>query len=101
MTRRAENVKKIAVSLPPDLVEHGRRAVASGQAASFSSYVADAMAAVARRDALSAAIADYEAEFGEITPAELEDTTFAQELNKATAPRRPRSSSKKPRSKAS
>ena len=69
--------KKIAVSLPSELVDQAGRAVAEGRAASVSAYVARALEACIRHDALDAAIADYEAEFGAFTAEELEATAVA------------------------
>ena len=43
---------KIAVSLPPELVETARRSVASGRATSVSAYVAEALEHFARREDL-------------------------------------------------
>lgn len=85
MTTTDTTARKIAVSLRPELVEHANRAVAEGRAASVSAYVADAIETVIRREALAEAIADYEAEFGEITAAELEATAIAGVLRDADA----------------
>jgi Arc/MetJ-type ribon-helix-helix transcriptional regulator len=43
---------KIAVSLPDDVVEHARRAVKEGRAASVSAFVSEAMAARIRDERL-------------------------------------------------
>lgn len=51
----------------------------------MSAYVADAIESIIRREALAAAIADYEAEFGEITAIELEATAIAGVLRRAKA----------------
>jgi ribonuclease HII len=63
------------VTVDPDLVEAGNRAVADGDADSLSGWVNAALAEKVRRDRkleyLQAAIADYEAEFGEITAEEI------------------------------
>ncbi len=73
MTRRKQ---RLTVTVDPELVEAGNRAVSSGQAASLSGWVSAALAEQARRDEklakLRAAIAEYESEFGEITPDEVE-----------------------------
>ena len=61
---------KIAVSLPDELVEQAKAAVASGRAASVSAYVADALREKGRRRTLADWVADQEAEFGPITDAE-------------------------------
>ena len=67
--------RRVTVTVDPDLVEAGNRAVASGAADSLSAWVNTAMAERARwdeqRTRLRDAIADYEAEFGEITAAEM------------------------------
>jgi len=63
------------VTVDPELIEAGNRAVASGEADSLSGWVSAALSDRVRRDrkleSLRAAIADYEAEYGEITKAEL------------------------------
>jgi hypothetical protein len=63
------------VTVDPELVEAGNRAVATGGAKSLSGWVSMALADKIRRDEklehLRAAIADYEAEFGEITAEEI------------------------------
>jgi hypothetical protein len=72
MTSRKQ---RLTVTVDPELVEAGNRAVASGAAASLSAWVSTALAERARRDVqlarLREAIADYEAQFGEITADEL------------------------------
>lgn len=71
MTRK----QRLTVTVDPDLVEAGNRAVAAGRAQSLSAWVSSALAEQAGRDRkleeLRAAISDYEAEFGEITPDEI------------------------------
>ena len=62
---------KIAVSLPDELVEQARAAVASGRAASVSAYVAEAMREKAKRRTLDDWLDEQEAEFGPITEEEL------------------------------
>lgn len=65
----------LTVTVDPELVEAGNRAVANGVADSLSAWVNNALADKVRRDQqllqLGAAIAGYEAEFGEITAAEM------------------------------
>jgi antitoxin ParD1/3/4 len=104
MTTTETTARKIAVSLRPELVEHANRAVAEGRAPSVSAYVADAIESVIRREALAAAIADYESEFGDITSSELEATAIAGVLRHAdpaaNAPKR-RAAKKKERKPAS
>ena len=71
--------RRLTVTVDPELVEAGNRAVASGAADSLSAWVSTALAEKARRDQqlaqLRTAIAGYEAEFGEIS-AEDWDRTF-------------------------
>ena len=66
---------RLTVTIDPVLVQAGHRAVADGRADSLSAWVSSALAEKVRRDAqlvhLLDAIADYEAEFGEITPEEI------------------------------
>ncbi len=65
----------MTVTVDPELVEAGNRAVADGRAGSLSAWVNAALAERAARDRklqlLAAAIEDYEAEFGEITGEEI------------------------------
>jgi hypothetical protein len=72
MTARKQ---RLTVTVDPELVAAGNRAVASGAADSLSGWVSTAMAEQARREdrlaQLRAAIADYEQEFGAITPGEI------------------------------
>ena len=66
---------RLTVTVDPELVEAGNRAVAKGSAGSLSAWVSQALADRARRDEqlarLGDAIADYEAEFGEISAEEI------------------------------
>ena len=62
---------KIAVSLPDELVEQARAAVAAGRAASVSAYVADALLEKGRRRKLADWVAEQEAELGPITEEEM------------------------------
>ena len=72
MTTRKQ---RLTVTVDPDLVEAGSRAVAEGEAESLSGWVSTALAEKVRRDQrlahLRAAIGDYEAEFGEFTADEI------------------------------
>ena len=72
MTQRK---RRLTVTVDPDLVDAGHRAVAKGTADSLSAWVSIALADRARRDEqlvrLQDAIADHEAEFGEITADEI------------------------------
>jgi hypothetical protein len=67
--------RRLTVTVDPDLVEAGTRAVAEGEAESLSGWVSIALAEKVRRDEhlahLRAAIGDYESEFGEITADEI------------------------------
>lgn len=55
---------KITVSLPDELVEDAREAVAHGQVASVSAYVAMTMRVFAQRDTLEQFLADMNEELG-------------------------------------
>ena len=70
-----ERKRRLTVTVDPDLVDAGHRAVANGTADSLSAWVSIALADRARRDEqlarLQDAITDYEAEFGEITVDEI------------------------------
>jgi Arc/MetJ-type ribon-helix-helix transcriptional regulator len=55
---------KIAVSLPTELVEQARRAVADGRAASVSAYVARALEEQAKLDDLASLLKEMLAETG-------------------------------------
>jgi hypothetical protein len=72
MTQRKE---RLTVTVDPDLIVAGNKAVAEGRADSLSGWVNEALVERAARDrrleALAGAIADYEAEFGEITAEEM------------------------------
>ena len=63
------------MTVDPELVEAGNRAVAEGNADSLSGWVSSALSEKMRRDEqlahLRAAIEDYEGEFGEITTEEI------------------------------
>ncbi|MGQ0467654.1 MAG: hypothetical protein ACT4QG_20335 [Sporichthyaceae bacterium] len=67
--------QRLTVTVDPELVEAATRAVESGEADSVSAWVGLALAEKAQRAqrlaALRLAIADYEAEFGEITDEEI------------------------------
>ncbi len=60
MTKKA----KIAVSLPPAVVEQAKRAVSEGRTASVSAYVADALEEKAKLDDLAALFDEMLAETG-------------------------------------
>ncbi len=67
--------QRLTVTVDPDLIEAGNRAVAEGEADSLSGWVSSAISEKVRRDRqlamLRAAVTDYEAEFGEITADEI------------------------------
>ncbi len=67
--------RRVTVTVDPELVEAGNRAVAAGAADSLSAWVNTALAEQARREEklarLHDAIGYHEAEFGEITAAEI------------------------------
>ena len=67
--------QRLTVTVDPELIEAGNRAVADGKADSVSGWVSSALAEKVQRDQqlaqLRAAIADYEAEFGQITAEEI------------------------------
>lgn len=67
--------QRLTVTVDPELIEAGQRAVESGQAESVSGWVSAALEDKIRRDRklalLAAAVADYEQEFGEISDEEI------------------------------
>jgi Arc/MetJ-type ribon-helix-helix transcriptional regulator len=67
--------KRVTVTLDKALVQAGSKAVAAGRADSFSGWINEALsehvAKERRSQALAEAIADYEAEHGVISSAEL------------------------------
>ncbi len=72
MTRK----RRLSASIDPVLIEAGERAVAAGEAESLSAWVSDALERQVAHDvrirSLDAFLADYEAEFGEISAEEME-----------------------------
>lgn len=65
---------KIAVSLPAELVEHARSAVAEGRSASVSAYVAHALEEQVKLDELASLLDEMLAETGgPLTAAEQQD----------------------------
>lgn len=96
--------QRLTVTVDPELVAAGNRAVAAGSAASLSAWVSAALAEHARRDRklaeLRAAIADYEAEFGEITPEEMAAQARKDREN-ATVVRGRRSTGRRPQGRNS
>lgn len=73
MTQRKE---RLTVTVDPDLVEAAQRAVREGRAESLSGWVNAALGDRATRDrrleTLAQVVADYEAEFGQISAEEME-----------------------------
>lgn len=67
--------ERLTVTVDPELVVAANEAVAAGRASSLSGWVNAALAERARQDrkllALSAVVADYEAEFGTISEEEI------------------------------
>ena len=69
---------KVAVTLPPALLQQARRAVRAGRAASVSAYVARALEERAKLDDLEGLLAEMLAETGgPLTDAEREDADTA------------------------
>lgn len=66
---------RLTVTVDPELIQAGQRAVESGQAESVSGWVSAALEDKIRRDRklalLAAAVADYEKESGEISAEEI------------------------------
>lgn len=66
---------RLTVTVDPELIEAGQRAVEFGQAESVSGWVSAALEDRIRRDQklalLAAAVADYENEYGEISAEEI------------------------------
>lgn len=66
---------RLTVTVDPELIEAGRRAVQIGQAESVSGWVSAALEDKIRRDRklalLASAVADYEQAFGEISAEEI------------------------------
>lgn len=67
--------RRLTVTVDPELIEEGQRAVSSGAADSLSGWVSAALEDKIERDRklvlLAAAVADFEREFGEITADEI------------------------------
>ncbi len=70
-----ERKQRITVTVDRELIEAGKREVEFGRADSVSGWVSAALEEKVARDAklaiMAAAVADYEREFGEITPEEI------------------------------
>jgi Arc/MetJ-type ribon-helix-helix transcriptional regulator len=67
--------RRITVSLPDHLVDAAVIAVESGQAASVSAYVAQALAERSDREDIAALLADWRAEVG---PPTVDETEWAE-----------------------
>lgn len=80
-------IGKIAVSLPQQLIDAARQAVASGRAASVSAYVAEALSRRQQEDALSDLVAEWIVEDGAPTSA---DYAWAHEVLGETPPAKKR-----------
>jgi hypothetical protein len=97
MTQRKE---RLTVTVDRELVDAGNKAVADGRAESLSGWVnaalIDRAARDRRLDALSAAIANYEAEFGEITHEEVANLRRSDRENAVVVRGRRRRSRGKP-----
>ncbi len=67
--------QRLTVTVDPELIQAGQRAVRAGDADSVSGWVSEALEEKVRRDhklsLLAAAIKDFEREFGEITADEI------------------------------
>ncbi|WP_249018902.1 hypothetical protein [Conexibacter sp. S30A1] len=67
--------ERLAVTVDAELVRFGNQVVADGRAESLSAWVNTALRAALKRDeklrAMDAVIAEYEAEHGEITEADM------------------------------
>ncbi len=67
--------QRLTVTVDPELIDAGQRAVDAGEADSVSAWVSAALAEKVDRDrklaSLAAVIADFEAEHGEITNDEI------------------------------
>jgi hypothetical protein len=67
--------RRLTVTVDPELIEAGQRAVEDGQADSVSGWVSGALEDKIVRDRrlahLAAAVADYEKDFGEISAEEI------------------------------
>ena len=84
------NKQRVTITIDPHLVAAAQKAVKSGEADSVSNWISDALEEKVARDykltLLAAAIADFEAEFGEITDDEIA-TQRRTDRSKATVVR--------------
>ncbi len=69
------NKQRLTITVDPHLVDAGQRAVSLGKADSVSAWVSEALEQKLQRDRklelLAAAVAEFEAEHGEITDTEM------------------------------
>ncbi len=76
--------RRVTLTIDADLLDEARAAVSDGDASSVSAWVNQAMADKTehrrRLKALGEAIADYEAEFGKITPEEVAEQRRLDEI---------------------
>lgn len=76
--------RRITLTIDADLLDEASAAVSDGDASSVSAWVNQAMADKSehrlRLKALGEAIADYEAEFGKITPEEVAEQRRLDEI---------------------
>ncbi len=92
---------RLTVTVDPELIEAGQRAVKSGEADSISGWVSAALEDKIRHDRklslLAAAVADFEKEFGEITAEEIaaQHRSDRQDATIVRGPRRPATRSSK------
>ena len=81
--KRRDRKERLTVTVDPALVAAANEAVAAGRAGSLSSWVNLALAERAAKEkrlrAMAAAVAAFEAEFGKISPAEMEAQRRADE----------------------
>ena len=96
--------QRVTVTVDPELVEIGNRAVATGAADSLSAWVSSALAEKARRDQqlarLRDAIGAYEAEFGEITAEEILAQQRSDREDAIVVRGRPRSPARRAKAKS-
>ncbi len=93
---------RLTVTVDPQLIEAGQRAVESGQSDSVSGWVSAALEEKIRRDRklvlLAAAVADYEKDFGPISAEEIAAQRRADRGAATVVRSRPRPASKKAKS---
>lgn len=87
--------QRLTVTVDPELIEAGQRAVKSGEADSISGWVSAALEDKIRHDRklslLAAAVADFETEFGGITAEQIaaQRRSDRQDATIVRGPRRP------------